>query len=111
MNRVGFTLQVRPELVEAYKAHHRLVWPEMEAALRDAGWHNYSLFIRPDGLLFGYFETPESLATARAKMARTAVNARWQALMAPLFERPEDAEPGEMPDELMVELEPVFYLP
>ena len=107
MNRVGFTLNVKPELVEAYKAHHHEVWPEMLAALRAAGWHNYSLFIRPDGLLFGYFETPGSLAAAQSAMAKTEVNGRWQALMAPFFELPEGAKP----DEGMVVLEPIFYLP
>lgn len=107
MNRVGFTLNVKPELIEAYKAHHQEVWPEMLSALSTAGWHNYSLFIRPDGLLFGYFETPDSLAAAQAAMAQTEVNTRWQTLMAPFFELPEGAKP----DEGMVALEPIFYLP
>ncbi len=49
----------------------------MRAALSASGWPNYSLFIRSDGLLFGYLETPESLAVAQAKMAATEVNARW----------------------------------
>jgi hypothetical protein len=47
-------------------------------ALADTGWHNYSLFLRDDGLLVGYFETP-SLDDALAGMAATDVNARWQA--------------------------------
>ncbi len=107
MNRIGFTLQVHPEKLEAYKAHHQAVWPEMRAALSAAGWHNYSLFIRPDGLLFGYFETPGTLADAQEKMASFEVNARWQSLMAPFFRLPEGAKA----DEMMRELEPVFYLP
>ena len=28
----------------------------MLAALRETGWRNYSLFLRPDGLLVGYLE-------------------------------------------------------
>ena len=28
-------------------------------ALRDSGWHNYSLFLRGDGLLVGYVESPD----------------------------------------------------
>jgi L-rhamnose mutarotase len=63
--------------------------------------------MRADGLLFGYFETPISLEAARAAMAQTEVNARWQALMAPYFELP----PGARPDEMLVELEEVFHLP
>ena len=57
MTRVGFILKVREDLIEEYKRRHREVWPEMLDALRRTGWHNYSLFMRDDGLLFGYLET------------------------------------------------------
>ena len=105
MKRVGFLLKVKADRLEEYKQHHQAVWPEMLAALRDSGWHNYTLFLRDDGLLFGYFETPVGLAEAQAAMARTAVNARWQALMAPFFEIP----PGARPDQMLVELEEIFH--
>lgn len=48
-------LKVKESLIEEYKAQHEHVWPEMLEAPREAGWHNYSLFMREDGLLFGYF--------------------------------------------------------
>ena len=57
--RVCFLLQVRPESLDDYRAAHEDVWPEMLAALRRHGWHNYSLFLREDGLLIGYVETPD----------------------------------------------------
>ena len=106
MKRVGFLLKVRPEKLEEYKAHHQRVWPEMLDALRESGWHNYSLFARDDGLLFGYFETPESLAAAQALRAEREVNTRWQEFMAPYFESPNNARP----DEMFVELTEVFHL-
>ena len=56
----------------------------MLEALRDAGWHDYSLFLRDDGLLVGYFLT-EDFAAAQAAMEATDVNARWQAEMAAFF--------------------------
>ncbi|HRJ44205.1 MAG TPA: L-rhamnose mutarotase, partial [Caldilineaceae bacterium] len=62
MQRIGFLLKVKQEKIEEYKAHHKSVWPEMLDALTRTGWHNYSLFMRPDGLLFGYFEAEESFA-------------------------------------------------
>lgn len=67
MNRIGFVLKVRPDLLEDYKRHHQAVWPEM-LALRRNGWHNYTLFLRPDGTLFGYFETEGSLEEALVAM-------------------------------------------
>ncbi|MBV9789898.1 MAG: L-rhamnose mutarotase [Chloroflexi bacterium] len=106
MKRVGFMLKVRQDKLEEYKQHHENVWPEMQAALREAGWHNYSLFVRDDGLLFGYFETPESLAAAQAQMAEKEINTRWQAFMAPFFESPNNARA----DEMFLELQEIFHL-
>ena len=91
--RYCFNLQVRPERMTEYVERHRAVWPEMLQALRDAGWRNYSLFLREDGLLVGYVEA-DDLTSAQAAMAATEVNARWQAEMAPFFtgigDRPAD---------------------
>ena len=106
MKRVGFCLKVKQALLDEYKEHHRNVWPEMQAALRETGWNNYTLFMREDGLLFGYFETPESLQAAQAAMAATEVNGRWQDRMSAYFEIPEGAHP----DQLFIELEEVFHL-
>ena len=85
MQRVCFPLQVRPERMEEYTERHAAVWPDMLGALHETGWHNYSLFLRDDGLLVGYVETPD-LDAALAGMDATDVNARWQAEMAPFFE-------------------------
>jgi L-rhamnose mutarotase len=106
MTRVGFILKVKQDLLEEYKEHHKVVWPEMLQALSDTGWHNYSLFMREDGTLFGYFETPTSFAEAQAAMDKTEVNGRWQAMMSPYFELPE----GAAPDQNMIVLEEVFHL-
>lgn len=106
MKRVGFLLQVRPDKIEEYKEHHKKVWPEMLDALRRNGWHNYSLFLRDDGLLFGYFETPESFQAALAGMAQEEINAKWQEFMKPYFENLSSAHA----DTSMVELEEVFHL-
>ena len=105
MRRVCFTLQVAPERLDEYRRRHEAVWPEMLTALRDAGWSDYSLFLREDGLLVGYFLT-DDLAAAQAAMERTDVNRRWQAEMAPFFVD----LPGGRPDRGLVVLDEVFNL-
>ena len=105
MHRVCFQLQVKPDRLAEYRERHTQVWPDMLAALAETGWHNYSLFVRADGLLIGYFETP-SLEQALAGMARTDVNGRWQADMAEFFEELGDNRP----DEGFLMLEEVFHL-
>lgn len=105
MERVCFLLQVRPERIDEYKQRHAAVWPDMLAALSKTGWHNYSLFLREDGLLVGYFETPD-YAAALADMELEEVNERWQRDMAAFFV---DLE-GRRPDEGFLRLVEVFHL-
>ena len=105
MERVCFLLQVKKDRLEEYRQRHRTVWPDMLQALRETGWHNYSLFLRDDGLLVGYLETPD-LEKAVAGMAGREVNARWQSSMASFFENLGDLRP----DEGFLRLEEVFHL-
>jgi L-rhamnose mutarotase len=105
MQRACFQLQIKPNRIDEYRSRHAAVWPEMLAALKASGWNNYSLFLRADGLLIGYLETP-SLADAQARMAITEVNARWQAEMSEFFVGLGDAAP----DEGFQLLEEIFHL-
>ena len=105
MKRVCFLLKVRAEKVDAYRARHAEVWPEMLDALRATGWRNYSLFLRRDGLLVGYVET-DDFAKAREEMKAHPVNARWQAEMSPFFEEMGDGGA----DDAMIPLAEVFHL-
>ncbi|MET0956454.1 MAG: L-rhamnose mutarotase [Cryobacterium sp.] len=102
--RVCFQLQVKPECIPEYTRRHAAVWPDMLRALATTGWHNYSLFLRADGLLIGYLET-DDLAAAQAGMAATEVNARWQAEMGDFFVALDGA-----PDTGFLQLTEVFNL-
>lgn len=105
MERVCFLLKVKPHRLQEYEARHKTVWPEMLEALRETGWHNYSLFLRPDGLLVGYLETDDFEEAVR-KMQTYPVNGRWQQEMAEFFEGSE----GGHADERMAPLKQVFHL-
>ena len=103
--RVCFLLKVREEMVPEYKQRHQHVWPEMLAALKETGWHNYSIFLRPDGLLIGYLETDDFKKCTTAMKAHP-INSRWQTEMAPFFE---SLSRGAA-DDNMFPLEEVFHL-
>ncbi|HWB85621.1 MAG TPA: L-rhamnose mutarotase [Bryobacteraceae bacterium] len=105
MERICFLLRVKKDRLAEYRRRHEAVWPEMLAALRETGWHNYSLFLTDDGLLVGYLETPD-FQKALAGMASKEVNARWQKDMAPFFE----SGGGRKADEQMAPLPMVFHL-
>ena len=83
--RVCFQLQIKPERLDEYVARHSPVRAEMLEAIAAAGRRNYSLFLRPDGLLIGYFET-DDLEASRAALAANPVTAVWEAEMADFFE-------------------------
>lgn len=103
MERVCFLARVRPGRLDEYRARHRDVWPEMLAALSEAGWGNYSIFLTGDGLLVGYLETGDYQA-ALAALAATDVNRRWQAEMAEFFVA--DGPPGQS----FTRIEEIFHL-
>lgn len=104
MKRIGFQLQVKKDRIVEYNEHHRNVWPDMLDALRRHGWRNYSLFMRDDGLMFGYFEADESLEASLAGMDTEEINAKWQEMMTPYFEVLDGR-----PDQSLFELEEVFH--
>jgi L-rhamnose mutarotase len=106
MQRVCFRLRVRLDRLDEYVQRHEAVWPEMQRALTETGWTNYSLFLdRSDGTLIGYFET-QDLAAARDGMADLEINRRWQAEMAGFF-----ADLGEAtPDAGFTQLDHIFLL-
>ncbi|MBG6184851.1 L-rhamnose mutarotase [Arthrobacter sp. CAN_A214] len=104
MERACFQLQVRQDRIAEYKERHAAIWPDMARALKATGWNNYSLFLRPDGLLIGYVES-EDFAAAQEAMSATGVNFRWQAEMAEFF-----VELEGRPDEGFLRLQEVFHL-
>ncbi len=85
MKRMCFLLRVKKDKLKSYQEHHEPVWPEMLKVMQDAGIRNYSMFLREDGLLVGYFEAEDPEGALR-KSAATDVSRRWQEYMAPFFE-------------------------
>ena len=104
VQRICFVLKVRADRLAEYRRRHREVWPEMTAALTATGWRDYTLFLRPDGLLVGYLLC-EDFETSNGAMKALEVNELWQREMAPFFENI-DAHP----DDEMQPLEEVFHL-
>jgi L-rhamnose mutarotase len=84
MKRYASLFRIRPEMAAEYRKAHDEIWPDMAAAIRASGITNYSIFLRPDGTLFSYFEC-EDAAAAFAYMRAQEVNGRWQHAMERFF--------------------------
>lgn len=82
MERVGFRMRLKSGHEATYRHRHATIWPEMVAALKAAGCHNYSIFLRGADL-FGYFEV-DDFDRFCSSMDNSPVNSRWQADMEDL---------------------------
>lgn len=104
MTRVCFQLRIDPNRLDEYRRRHAAVWPEMLRELEVSGRRNYSLFLRPDGLLIGYYET-DSVTASDAHLAESRVAAIWEDYMADLF-----VGRSGRADQAAIPLEEVFHL-
>jgi L-rhamnose mutarotase len=84
MEKVCFQLHVRPDRLSEYRERHAAVWPSMLEAIAASGRRNYSLFLRDDGLLIGYYETDDDAASQRS-LENNPATAPWEAEMAEFF--------------------------
>ena len=83
--RMGMVIGVRPERVAEYKALHAAPWPQMDAALKEANIHQYSIFLKePENLLFAYYEyTGTDHDADMAAMAADPRTQEWWAVCMP----------------------------
>ena len=93
--------------IEAYKAHHRRVWPEVLASLRRAGIQRMDIYLLGRRLIM-ILETndPDFRRCFAAHAASSPRVAEWEALMRSLQTPP----PGALPGEWWSQMEPVFSL-
>ena len=116
MKSYGLTLclQDAPAKIEAYKAHHQAVWPEVLARLREVGIHEMKIFLR-GRRMFMYIETTDDFEPRRdfARINEDPKSAEWNALMASLQERAPEASPDEWwaPMELVFSMQWPQHLP
>ncbi|NKF24219.1 L-rhamnose mutarotase [Solimonas marina] len=104
MDRIhAFRMQLKPGVVDEYKRRHDEIWPELIAALRDAGIYDYSIFLDEASLaLFAVLKLrPDD---KRDALPQLPVMQRWWAAMAELMETHPDHRPKEWP------LRPMFHL-
>ncbi|MFD1573366.1 L-rhamnose mutarotase [Agromyces cerinus subsp. nitratus] len=102
--RVCFQLQVDPARLDEYRSRHKAVWPDMLRAIEASGRRNYSLFLRADGLLIGYYETDDD-AASQAALELDPRTAAWEADMGGFF-----ISLGGRPDQSAPRLPEVFHL-
>lgn len=88
MKRMIFLSSVKEECVDEYKRYHADVWPELEAAYKQAGIMKVSCFLNGRQLLV-YSEYDETVFTdeAKEKLMQKDAEIRWQTVMGPLMDQ------------------------
>ncbi len=92
MIRKAFVMSVNAGCEAEYERRHNPIWPELEAALKQHGVHNYSIFLHPQTRqLFGYAEIESE--EQWAAIAGTAICRKWWAHMRELMPSNPDHSP------------------
>jgi L-rhamnose mutarotase len=110
MKRHVLTLDLRegPGVVEAYRAHHDAIWPEVRASLLRIGIRSLEIYLLGRRLVM-VMETDDDFDRDARFAEHTASDPRcaeWEALMRTFQEAP----PGAPPGGLWTEMERVFRL-
>ena len=102
MEEIAFTMQLKPGVEVEYQRRHDEIWPELSAALTEAGIRDYSIYLdRSTGTLFAVQKRLTD-HTADA-LPNLPVMQRWWAYMADLMATNPDQSPVVRP------LERVFH--
>lgn len=104
-----FTLDLKndPQLIQEYEAHHKKMWPEITASIKEAGITNMELY-RFENRLFMIMDVAEDFSFERKqKIDRENKTVQvWEDLMW----RYQQALPGAQPGEKWVLMKKIFQL-
>jgi L-rhamnose mutarotase len=102
MIRKAFLMTLKPDCQAEYERRHNPIWPELQAALKTHGVHNYSIFLdRSTERLLGYAEIESE--ERWQQIAHTEVCQHWWAHMKDLMLTNPDNSP------MVIDLDEVFH--
>ena len=104
MQRVAFTMKLKPGMKEEYKKRHDEIWPELLELLRDEGVYDYSIFLDE--------ETNTLFAVQKVKgeggsqdLGSNPTVQKWWGYMADIMETNRDNSPVTKPMEELFHME------
>ena len=101
--RIAFKMKLKPGYEQEYKRRHDALWPELKVLLKDAGVHDYSIFLDTEtNILFGVQKVTGDQGSQ--DLGSTAIVQKWWAYMADIMETNPDNSP------VTISLKEVFYL-
>lgn len=103
MIRKAFVLRLHPDHETEYQVRHNPIPADLEAALKEGGVHNYSIFLHEDTLqLFGYVEIEDEARWNAVSQTQACQN--WWSFMSDIMPCNADNSP------VSTDLREVFHL-
>lgn len=92
---LALDLKNNPALIDAYEAHHRKVWPEIIASIKDSGIDNMKIY-RTGNRLFMIIHANDhfSFETKSQMDSENPIVEKWETLMDQFQQRLPWAAPG-----------------
>ncbi len=104
MQRIAVRMKLFKGFEAEYKRRHDLLWPELEALLKETGVADYAIFLDEETSdLFGVLKLAEG--STMDDLPNHPVMQRWWSYMRDIMETNPDHSPVSTP------LKEVFYLP
>ena len=89
MQKIAFTMQLKPGFEAEYKRRHDQIWEELSTLIRDAGISDYSIFLDPDTLKLFAVHKLEDINTSN-NLAEKAIMKKWWDYMSDIMDTNED---------------------
>ena len=94
VSTVAFSMQLNPGCEAEYRRRHDEIWPDLKAALLDAGVVDYRIFLEPgSNRLFAVLVRRDDHALDALR--ESPVMRRWWTMMADIMQANPDASPVE----------------
>lgn len=103
MSRLAFKMYLNEGQKEEYRKRHNEIWDELKQLLKEAGVHEYSIFLDDDTNTLFAFQKVDN-GSGSQNLGETEIVQRWWKYMADIMEVNPDNSPISVP------LEEVFYM-
>lgn len=103
MERIAFTMKLKPGYIAEYKRRHAELWPEMKQLLQENGISDYSIFLDEESLLL--FSVHRQEETGISNLKEKEVLKRWWKYMAEIMDTHADYSPVTHPLTLVFHLD------
>jgi len=97
MIRNAFKMKLSSGNIEEYRKRHDAIWPELIAALREAGIRDYSIYYDPETQTLFAFQKLTDDNTAGALPLNPVVRKWWDHMNDGIMEYNENNEPVSIP--------------